>query len=340
MSTLTPDRITEVAMGFMPAKTLLAAVETGVFSTLGSRSLTGRALQEELGLDARANPDFFDALVALRFLERDGDGPEALYRSSADAAAFLDRNSPQFMGGFLEMANARLYRFWADLGDALRTGRPQNETKNGGDSVFAELYSKPERLTQFLDAMAGISGPNFRSFAGKFDFSRYSSLCDVGGATGLLSMIVAERHPHMRCISADLPVVTAIAEQRISAAGLAQRVSAQALDFFAEPLPTADVITMGMILHDWNLQNKMHLIRAAYAALPEGGALVVIENLIDDARRDNAFGLMMSLNMLIELGDGFDYTGADFAGWCHQAGFSRVEVIALGGPASAAVAYK
>jgi hypothetical protein len=108
---------------------------------------------------------------------------------------------------------------------------------------------------------------------------------------------------------------------------LADRVSARSIDFFADPLPKADVITMGMILHDWNLKRKMHLIRAAYAALPPGGAFVVIENLIDDARRENAFGLMMSLNMLIEFGEAFDFTGADFAGRCREVGFSKTAVI-------------
>ncbi len=117
-------------------------------------------------------------------------------------------------------------------------------------------------------------------------------------------------------------------------------MSARSIDFFADPLPKADVITMGMILHDWNLEKKMHLIRAAYDALPPGGAFVVVENLIDDARRENAFGLMMSLNMLIEFGDAFDFTSADFFGWCRQAGFRTMEVIPLAGPASAGVAYK
>jgi O-methyltransferase domain len=97
---------------------------------------------------------------------------------------------------------------------------------------------------------------------------------------------------------------------------------------------------MGLVLHDWNLDRKMQLIRAAYEALPEGGAFVAIENLIDDARRENAFGLMMSLNMLIEFGDAFDYTGADFAGWCTEVGFSDIEIIPLAGPSSAAIAYK
>jgi hypothetical protein len=330
----------EVGLGFWPSKTLLSAVELGLFTKLGSDSMTGRELQEQLGLSERANPDFFDTLVALRFLERDGDGPDARYRNTEETAVFLDQNSSGYIGGILEMANARLYRFWGDLTEALRTGRPQNEIKHTGAPVFQEIYSQPERLEQFMDAMTGLSAANFTAFAEKFDFSRYQALCDVGGATGQLSMIVAARHPHMRCVTTDMPAVTAIAERKIAAAGLSDRVSARAVDIFSEPLPNADVITMGMILHDWNLEKKMHLIRAAYDALPAGGAFVVIENIIDDARRENVFGLMMSLNMLIEFGDAFDFTAADFFGWCRKVGFRETEVIPLTGPASAGVAYK
>ena len=340
MNALSPARIMEVGMAFWPAKVLLSAVELQLFTELGAKSMTGRELQDALRLHPRANPDFFDTLVALRFLDRDGVGPEARYRNTEETASFLDRRSPQFIGGFLEMANARLYRFWGDLTDALRTGSPQNEIKHTGASMFAELYSKSERLEQFMDAMSGISAGNFQALAEKFDFSRYHTVCDVGGATGLLSMVLARKHPHLRCTSADLPAATSIAERKIAAAGLADRVSTKSLDFFAEPLPKADVITMGMILHDWNLEKKMHLVRAAYDALPPGGAFIVVENLIDDARRENAFGLMMSLNMLIEFGDAFDFTGADFSRWCRDIGFRRTEVISLAGPASAGVAYK
>jgi O-methyltransferase domain/Dimerisation domain len=330
----------EVGLGFFPAKTLLSAVDLGLFTKLGSDSITGRELQERLGLSDRANPDFFDALVALKFLDRDGDGPEARYRNTPETAVFLDRSKPDYIGGVLEMANARLYGFWGDLTEGLRTGRAQNEIKHTGAPVFQELYSQPERLEQFMDAMTGLSAANFTALAEKFDFSRYQTLCDVGGATGQLSMIIARRHPHLRCLTTDMPVVTAIAERKIAAAGLTDRVSARSVDIFSEPLPCADVITMGMILHDWNLEKKMRLIQAAYDALPAGGAFVVIETLIDDARRENVFGLMMSLNMLVEFGDAFDYTAADFSRWCRQVGFRETEVIPLAGPASAGVAYK
>jgi hypothetical protein len=278
--------------------------------------------------------------VALKFLERDGEGTDGRYRNTAESAVFLDKRSPAYMGGILEMANARLYPFWGDLTQALKTGEPQNEVKHTGKSMFDELYSDPARLEQFMSAMQGVSLGNFQALAEKFDFSRYKTLCDVGGATGVLCTTVAARHPHLRCTSYDLPVVVPIAERAIAAAGLSDRVTAVSGDFFADPLPSADVITMGLILHDWNLDRKMHLIRSAYDALPEGGVFIVIENLIDDARRENAFGLMMSLNMLIEFGDAFDFTGSDFAGWCREVGFRDVEILPLTGPGSAGIAYK
>lgn len=335
-----PEHIMQVGMGFFASKTLLSGVELGVFTELASQPDTADGLGERLGLHLRGRRDFFDGLVALGFLEREGDGPDGVYSNAPDSAVFLDRSQPTYIGGILEMANARLFRFWADLTEALRTGAPQNEIKVSGRPMFDELYADAARLEQFMHAMAGISAGNFQLLAEKFDFGRYSTLSDVGGATGLLSIITAQRHPHLRCTSCDLPVVRPIAERAIAAAGVADRVSAVDLDFFADPIPAADVVTMGLILHDWNLDKKMHLIRAAYEALPEGGALVVVENLIDDARRENVFGLMMSLNMLIEFGDAFDYTGADFAGWCREVGFRDFEIMPLAGPASAGIVYK
>jgi predicted O-methyltransferase YrrM len=337
---LDPSHIMQVGMGFWASKTVLSAVELELFTRLGDQSMTGEELGKQIGLHPRAIADFLDTLVALRFLDRDGDGSDGRYRNTPETATFLDKQRPTYVGGLLEMANARLFRFWGDLTEALRTGEPQNEIKHTGNSMFAELYSDPARLEQFMAGMQGASLGNFHALAETFDFSKYESVCDVGGATGQLCTILATRHPHLRCTSYDLPAVAPIAQKSIAAAGLSDRVVVASGDFFADPLPRADVITMSLILHDWNLDRKMDLISAAYEALNVGGTLIAIEFLIDDARRENAFGLMMSLNMLIEFGDAFDYTGSDFAGWCREVGFREIDVRPLAGPASAAIAYK
>jgi len=337
---LDPGHIMQVGMGFWPSKTVLSAVELELFTQLGDQARTGEEIRETLDLHPRGIYDFLDTLVAVHILDREGDGSDARYRNTPESAFFLDKNSPAYIGGILEMANARLYRFWGDLTEGLRTGKPQNEIKTTGHAMFEELYSDPDRLEQFMRAMAGVSAGGFLALAEKFDWSRYQTVCDVGGATGQLSIILASRHPHLRASSFDLPVVEPIARRTIEQAGVGDRVTTAPGDFFTDPFPKADVITMSLVLHDWNLEKKMELIRSAYDALPEGGAFIAIENLIDDARRENAFGLMMSLNMLIEFGDAFDYTGADLAGWTKEVGFRAFEVLPLAGPTSAGIAYK
>jgi O-methyltransferase domain/Dimerisation domain len=337
---LDPGSLLHTAFAFWSSKVLLTAVEFDLFTILGNRRITGGELGAELGLNRRGISDFFDALVAMQFLGREGDGPSAKYHNTATSALYLDSNSPRYIGGILVMLNVRLFKFWNDLPEALRTGKPQNETKHGGKGIFEELYQELPKLEQFMGAMTGLSRINFEAFAAKFDFSNFKTLCDVGGATGLLCIEAAKKHPHLRCTSFDLPPVEPIAQRHIAVAGLSDRIGTASGNFFEDPLPQADIITMGMILHDWNLEKKMHLIRSAYDALPPGGALVAIEALIDDSRRENLFGLLMSLNMLIEFGDAFDYSGADFRGWCSKVGFQRFDVIHLAGASSAAVAYK
>jgi hypothetical protein len=337
---LDPSRILQIGWGFWASKVLLSAVELELFTRLGKGAATGSSLGADLGLAPRAVPDFPDALVALGLLNRDGEGSQALYRNTPETAVFLDKASASYIGGILELMNTRLYPFWGDLTDALQTGLPQSEIKRTGKSFFEGLYEDPARLEQFMGAMAGTSLSGFQALADTFDFSRYNTVCDVGGATGQLSIILAGRYPHLRCTTFDLPVVEPIAQRRIEAAGLTDRITAASGDFFHDPLPEADIITMSLVLHDWNLERKMLLLEAAHKALPPGGALIVVENLIDDARRANTFGLLMSLNMLIELGDAFDFTGADLAQWCKQVGYQRVDLVPLAGPTSAGIAYK
>lgn len=337
---LTPARILETATAFWPAKVLLSAIELGLFTKLSPAPLDNAALAGALGIRADRAPDFFDALVAMGFLNREGDGATARYSNAPESDLFLDKNKPSYTGGMPEMLNARLFGFWNGLTDALRTGAAQNESK-GGQSLFSALYADEARLEQFLSAMSSLQVGNFSELGSRFDFSKYKTVLDVGGANAQLSRSLLARHPHLSFVSFDLPAVAPIAQREVSKAG-ATRIEVVSGDFFVDALPRADVVVMGNILHDWNEADKRKLIQKAYDALPAGGVLIAIENVIDDARRQNTFGMLMSLNMLIEFGadGGFDYTGAQFDGWCCAAGFARTEVVALTGPTSAAIAYK
>jgi SAM-dependent methyltransferase len=331
----THDRILQLGFGYAASKVLLSAVELGVFTELAKEPLDAERLRQRLGLHPRSARDFFDALVALGMLDRTA----GLYRNTAETDLYLDRAKPTYIGGILEMMNARLYRFWADLTEGLRTGQPQNEVKHGG-SFFETLYGDPVKLRGFLQAMTGLSMPSGKAIARQFPWKDHGSFVDVGCAQGGVTVQVALGHPHLRGGGFDLPPVEPIFREYVDSFGLGKRLTFQAGDFFKDPLPKADVIVMGHILHDWDLAQKKLLIKKAYDALPPGGAFIAHEGIIDDDRRTNAAGLLMSLNMLIELPGGFDYTGADIRGWLKEAGFKQAYVEHLNGPDSMAVGIK
>lgn len=333
---LTPDRIIQTGLAFWPSKTLLSAIELGVFTELGRGPQSYEALRSRLDLHSRSARDFFDTLVALGFLSRTGDR----YANTPEADLFLDRNKPSYLGGMLEMANQRLYPFWGDLTEGLRTGQPQNELKRGGAGLFETLYNDPDRLKQFLAAMTGLSHGANMTIARAFPWADYRTFVDVGTAQGDLAAQIARANPHLRGIGFDLPEVAPIFEEYVAQVGVADRLTFVRGSFFDDDLPKADVVLMGHILHDWDLPTKKMLIQKAYDAIPSGGAFVVYESIIDDDRSKNAFGLMMSLNMLIETPGGFDYTGADCAGWMTDAGFSATRVEPLVGPDSMVIGIK
>jgi hypothetical protein len=335
-SSLTPDRIMQVGLGFMASKTLLSATELGIFTRLAGNPTDGEILAGQLGLHPRGARDFLDALVALGFLDRHGN----VYSNTPETDFFLDRAKPTYVGGLLEMANARLYPFWGSLTEGLLTGLPQNEMKTGKGNSFDALYADPEKLRGFLKAMTGLSMNSAKAMAAQFPWQNYKTFADVGGAQGGVAVQIAMAHPQLNAIVFDLPVVKLLAEEYIQSMGLAGRVHFVAGDFFKEPLPKVDAIIMGHILHDWNLEDKKRLIAKAYDAIPNGGAFLALECVIDDDRRKNARGLLMSLNMLIETDGGFDYCGSDCCGWMREAGFRETRVEHLVGQDSMVVGIK
>lgn len=332
---LTPDRILQTGLAFWGSKTLLTAVEMELFTDLARHPGDLASVQGRVGLHPRSARDFLDALVAMGFLLRE----DGVYRNTPEADLFLDKAKPSYVGGMLEMANHRLFRFWGDLTTAVRTGEPQNESK-GGHDPFTTLYADPAKLREFLRAMSGVSRGANIAIARKFPWAGYHSCADIGTAQGDLVTQIALENTHLDGIGFDLPEVGPIFEDYIDANGLSDRVRFVGGSFFTDDLPAADVLLFGHILHDWDLDTKLMLLRKAHAALPSGGAVVVYDSIIDDERKENAFGLLMSLNMLVETPGGFDYTGADCLGWMKQVGFKDCRVEHLIGPDSMVIGIK
>jgi O-methyltransferase domain/Dimerisation domain len=324
--TLAPDQILELGHAYRGAKTLLSAVEFGVFTVLAEGPTSLESLSRHTGVHERGARDFFDALVALGMLRRDEAGN---YANTPETAFYLDRNKPSYIGGELEHFSAYVFPHWSFLTEALRTGQPQSGKRATGH--YAALYADRSSLERLAKGMTGGTLPVAKMLAHAFPWKSYDTLLDVGTAQGCLPVQIALAHPHLGGGGFDLLPVRPLFEDYVREHGLADRLQFFPGDFVNDALPNADVIVLGRILHNWDLSTKKLLLRKVYDALPPGGALIVYERLIDDERRVNASALLASLNMLIMTAGGFDFTAADCFAWMREAGFRDLRLAPLAG---------
>lgn len=322
MTEISPDRIVKIGYAYREAKALLSAVELGLFTALSGGPAPLEAVAGKIGIHRRGARDYLDSLVALGLLDRDDQG---CYRNSAEASLYLDRGKPSYLGGELEFINAHLYRHWNELTKALRTGQPINPAATAVNS-YRNRYKDPEEVERFARAMTAATRTLSTALAAKFPWRDYRTMIDIGSSQGCLPVEIARRHDHIRCGGFDLPPMAPVFEKYVSEHGLAGRVEFHPGDFFEDAFPAAEVIVVGRVLHNWDLPTKKMLLRKAFDALPAGGALIVYERLIDDARRSNAKAMLSSLNMLIMTTGGFDFTAADCTGWMSDAGFRNPAV--------------
>lgn len=330
-----PDRLTRLGLAFRESKAMLSAVELGVFTVLADGPLALLELAQRTGVHQRGARDFFDALVALQLLSRDTQGR---YANAPEAALYLVPSSSNYIGGELEFANARQFGPWNKLTEALRTGAPQSGAR--GAKNYGAYYADPAVLENVAKGMTGGTRPVADRLAERFPWRNHSTLIDIGTAQGCLPVRIALAHPHIGGGGFDLPPLRDLFETYVAQHALGDRVRFFAGDFFRDPLPRADVLVMGRVLHNWDLAGKTTLLKKAYDALPSGGALIVYERLIDDERRLNTAGLMASLNMLVMTAGGFDYSGADCKGWMIDAGFRDAEITPLTSEQSMVVGRK
>jgi hypothetical protein len=321
------ERILQVGTAFQASRIVLSAVELDVFTALAAEPVALDTLCDRLGLHPRGARDFLDGLVALGMLHRNG----GVYSNTTETARYLDRKSPDYIGGYLEMAATRSYGHWSHLTEALRTGRPQNEIKAGGD-FFDTLYRDSRALRGFLHAMTGLSRPSAAALSGGFPWEERDCVADIGTAQGEFLRIVLTEHPRLRGIGFDLPIVEPIFAEHL--ARLRDRIDFVPGDFLSDPLPAAEVLVLGHILHAWDLETRKMLLRKAYEALPEGGSVIVYGTLVDDGRRTNAHALLASLAMLIETAAGSEYTPSECRNWMAEAGFGAIYTQRLTGTES------
>jgi hypothetical protein len=270
-------------------------------------------------------------------LNRDAAG---VYSNSRQASMFLDAARPSYLGGLLELSSRRLYDLWSGLGDLLRTGRPQAIEEQGQSEFFAALYRDPAPLKKFLEGMTGISAGEAALIAARFPWKRFGTFVDVGAAQGALPVRLALTHPHLSGASYDLSPVGPIFQEYVASFGLCDRLRFIPGDMNKGPLPAADAISFGHVLHGYSEEKRRELIAKGYAALPPGGALLVYDAMIAEGRRRNTTSFLSSLNIMLETRDGFEATTAQYVGWLREAGFVRIAVRRVLGPTSMVFGFK
>ena len=318
-----PAPVADLIDAFRRSKTMFAAVQLGVFDRTPA---TLAELTAVLSADAGALERLLDGCVGLGFLQKDG----GLYANTTVADAYLRRSSPQTLAGYVLYSNQVLFRMWANLEDAVLDGTHRwQQTFRFEGPIFNHFFQTEEARRDFLTGMHGFGLLSSPAVVAAFDLSRFRRLVDLGGATGHLALAAQERYPQLSAAVFDLPGVVPYVKG----------VEAIAGDFFADPLPSADLYAVGRILHDWTEEKIRVLLSKTFDSLPEGGGLLIAERLLEEDKSGPVPALMQSLNMLI-CTEGRERTLSEYEALLRDAGFRGIRGKRTGAPLDAVLAIK
>lgn len=342
MTSLSPEPVFQMMTGFWVSKALMTAVELDLFTKLaGGKQATVQDLQEMLAMESRPAEVFASALASLGLLQKNTGGE---FSNSPLAEAFLSAKSPAYMGGIIRMFDERLYKGWDHLAWSLANNKPVDAMKGGGvESMFADAKKNEsiKAMQKFTHAMHGISVGPAMALAKAFDFTKCKKMLDVGGGSGVYALQVAKEYPQVEATVADLAPVCKVADEYILRYGLAGRVKTLVADFFKDDLPKGyDAVFFSHIIHDYDEDKCVALLKKAYASLSDGGAVIISEWMLNDDKTGPVPSALMGLNMMIETNGGRNYSFAEISSMLAKAGFKRMEKRLLAGPAEIAIGYK
>lgn len=331
-----PAIVLDLLEAFRRSKTMFAAVELNVFDALAAGPRTLVQLAESLGADADALERLLDACVGLGLLLR-GDGR---YENTPTAATYLTSTSDSRFTGYIRYSNSAMWRLWAHLEDAVREGSHRWKQAYGWDGpIFSHFFRTEEATRDFLMGMHGFGVITSPRVVEAFDLGRFQTFADLGGATGHLVISACQRYANLRGVVFDLPDVMPLAREIVGNSTVADRIELLAGDFFADPLPTADLFALGRILHDWSEEKIERLLARVYAALPAGGGLLIAEKMLAEDGSGPRWAQMQNLNMLT-CTEGKERTLAQYEAILRRVGFQSVEGRTTTAPLDAILALK
>ncbi|MGI5171063.1 methyltransferase [Spirillospora sp. CA-253888] len=333
-SVVDPEPLIGMSTRDCAAKVLHSAVTLGVFGALAQGAADADQAAERIGLHPRMAADFLDALAGLGLLER-SDGR---YRNAPVAQEYLVPGTPAYLGGFIELTNETLYGTWEKLTDALRTGEPQRLDPDKGGFV-GRRHEDPEKMKRFLTGLDAYSDRLGEEIARRGEWSRHRSFVDLGGARGNLAAVLVRAHPHLEATCFDLERTRPLFTEHVTGLGLADRISFAGGDFFTDPLPEADVVVLGRILHGFETERRRALLRRVFDAVRPGGTVLIYDRMLDDDRSDPR-RLLSSLHMRLVSPAGSEYRAADCLTWLAEAGFADAAAEPMAGAQTLVVAHR
>jgi acetylserotonin N-methyltransferase len=331
-----PGIVLDLLQAFRRSKVMFAAASLGVFDALTTGPKPLQVLADEL----QANPDalerLLDACVGLQLLDRDHKG----YRNTPVASTYLCRSSPQRLTGYIHFSNEVMWKLWGHLEDAVREGTHRwRQTFGWEGPIFAHFFRTEEAKREFLMGMHGYGQISSPQVVAAFDLSPYRDLVDLGGATGHLVIAACERYPQLRATVLDVPDAVPLAQAIVGASSVADRIRVVAGDFFVDPLPQGDLYVLGRVLHDWTEEKILRLLGRVHEHLPSGGAVLIVEKLLEEGKRGPLWAQLQDLNMLT-CTEGKERTLAEYEALLSQVGFTNVCGCRTPAPLDAVLAIK
>jgi predicted O-methyltransferase YrrM len=320
---LSPAPLMQLTTGFWAFKTLAAAHDLDLFTRLsGTTGATAAELAHMLAIQARPAEMLLTGCAALGLLDKHDER----YVNSPLAEEFLVHGKPSYFGGWVQMLDQRLYPGWGRLTEAIRTNRPTTWDPDRQSSLFDG--EDPQLLAVFWEAMQALSTLTAGVLGPAIDLSGVRRLLDVGGGSAAFDIELCRQYPDLTATVYDLPTVADIAAAKVKEAGLQERITTVAGDFFADPsLPSGhDTILLSMIMHDWAEDRSRTILQKCWSALPSGGQVIIAELLVNDTRTGPPPAALMSLNMLVET-EGRNYTAAEYTTWLKDLDFHNVRTV-------------
>lgn len=274
---LLPSELTALqkSIGFAPAFTMRALAELEIPEALGDRPRTAKEIAVEKGLDADALHRVMRYAALHGLLKLDPGGRFRITR----VGRVLRADHPHSMRPWiLYLTERSTQEAWANVTESVRTGEPAFPATHG-ESIWAYFGKNPREEAQFAAGMRRITEIDLPSIVAGYPWPQTGTVCDVAGGVGTLLAGVLKARPQLKGILVDGPGVLREAEDHLARAGVRERVELSEGDFFERVDARADVYVMKDVLHDWDDERCLTILRTVRAAMPAGSRLVLVETL-------------------------------------------------------------